>query len=59
MKGTIYMETCNKGRGRKTRCARFVAEITIDGKRHRRRSTSCDKVRAWLEEKNIIAEKTK
>lgn len=46
------METCNKGRGRKTRCARFVAEITIDGKRHRRRSTNCNKVRAWLDQMN-------
>jgi len=54
MRGTIYAETCNKGRGRKTRCLRFVAEIVIDGRRLRRRSTNCDKVKAWLEEMNGI-----
>ena len=54
--GTIYSEMTNKGRcstkyvkgAPPVYCFRWVAEITVYGKRYRFRSTNYDKVRAWL-----------
>lgn len=56
--GTIYSEMTNKGR-RSTKlvrgvkpiyCFRWVAEISVDGKRHRFRSTNYANCRAWLDD---------
>lgn len=54
--GSLYSEFTNKGRSsaryvrgcKPVYCFRWVAEITIHGKRHRFRSTSYYNCRAWL-----------
>lgn len=56
--GTIYSEMINKGRcstkyvrgAPPVYCFRWVAEISIHGKRHRFRSTNYNNVRAWLDD---------
>lgn len=62
--GTIYSEMTNKGRS-STRyirgckpiyCYRWVAEIKINGKRHRFRSTNEANCRTWLND--MIAKAT-
>lgn len=54
-KGCIYMETSSRGQhSPKTR--RFVAEISIQGRRYRFRSTQLYPVQCWLEEKQREAE---
>lgn len=55
--GTIYSEMTNKGRcstkymrgAKPIYCFRWVAEITVNGKRYRKRSTSRNDVEFWLE----------
>ncbi len=55
--GIIYSEMTNKGRcstkymrgAKPIYCFRWVAEITVNGKRYRKRSTSRNDVEFWLE----------
>lgn len=55
--GTIYPEMTNKGRcstkyirgAKPVYCFRWVAEITVNGKRYRKRSESRNDVEFWLE----------
>lgn len=55
--GTIYSEMTNKGRcstkyvrgAKPIYCFRWVAEITVNGKRYRKRSASRNDVEFWLE----------
>lgn len=55
--GCLYGEMTNKGRcstryvrgAKPVRCFRWVAEITVFGKRHRFRSTSYANARFWLD----------
>lgn len=55
-RGSLYSEMTNKGRSsvryvrgaKPVYCFRWVAEIQINGKRHRMRSTNYDNCRAWL-----------
>lgn len=55
--GIIYSEMTNKGRystkyvrgAKPIYCFRWVAEITVNGKRYRKRSTSRNVVEFWLE----------
>lgn len=61
--GTIYSEMTNKGRSsvRYVRgcapvyCFRWVAEIQINGKRYRFRSTNEANCRAWLDDMIVKA----
>lgn len=53
--GYIYSEFTNKGRcsikaaqGGIVKCYRWVGEVTVNGKRHRFRSTNLMNVRAWV-----------
>lgn len=54
--GTIYSEMTNKGRcstkyvrgSKPIYCFRWVAEITVNGKRYRKRSASRNDVEFWL-----------
>lgn len=55
--GFIYSEMTNKGRcssrlvrgAKPIYCFRWVGEITVNGKRYRKRSTSRNNVEFWLE----------
>lgn len=55
--GSIYSEMTNKGRCstkyvrgcKPIYCFRWVAEISVNGKRYRKRSTSRNNVEFWLE----------
>lgn len=55
--GVIYSEMTNKGRcstkyvggAKPIYCFRWVAEITVNGKRYRKRSASRNDVEFWLE----------
>lgn len=57
-RGSLYSEMTNKGRSsvryvrgaKPVYCFRWVAEIQINGKRHRMRSTNYDNCRRWLED---------
>lgn len=59
--GVIYSEMTNKGRSsvryikgaKPVYCFRWVAEISVNGKRYRKRSTSRNAVEFWLD--NMIA----
>lgn len=59
--GYIYSEMTNKGRcsSRFVRgckpvyCFNWVAEITIDGKRHRKRNKNREAVERWLEDMKV------
>lgn len=63
-RGTLYSEFTNKGRSsvryvrgaKPVYCFRWVAEIQINGKRHRMRSTNYDNCRAWLNDMIAKAE---
>lgn len=57
-RGSIYSEMTNKGRystkyvrgAKPIRCFRWVAEIIINRKRHRMRSTNYNNCRRWLDD---------
>lgn len=59
--GVIYSEMTNKGRSsvryikgaKPVYCFRWVAEISVNGKRYRKRSTSRNSVEFWLA--NMVA----
>lgn len=48
--GCIYIETSSRGK-HSPKTPRFVAEISINGHRHRFRSTQLYPVQCWLEQK--------
>lgn len=62
--GCLYSEMTNKGRcstkyvrgAKPIYCFRYVAEISIHGKRHRFRSTNWGNCRAWLDDMIAKAE---
>lgn len=54
-KGCIYMETSSRGK-RSSQTPRFVAEITIRGRRLRFRSTVLYSCQCWLEERQRESE---
>lgn len=54
-KGCIYIENSSRGK-RSPKTPRFVAEITIRGRRYRFRSTQLYPVQCWLEQKQREAE---
>ena len=62
--GCLYSEMTNKGRcstkyvrgAKPIYCFRYVAEISIHGKRHRFHSTNWGNCRAWLDDMIAKAE---
>lgn len=62
--GCLYSEMTNKGRcstkyvrgAKPIYCFRYVAEISIHGKRHRFRSTNWGNYRAWLDDMIVKVE---
>jgi hypothetical protein len=57
-RGSLYSEMTNKGRSstkyvrgaKPIRCVRWVADIVINGKRYRMRSTDYNNCRRWLDD---------